>query len=720
EALKAFLDYLGIHGSSQVKITDYLTHPVEKVGNRPAIVAWTLPGQADLSFNANQSDNTHRIPGEAPPHQIVVHPRPERWVAAGWMSPVQGQVEVEAVVRDAHGGCGNGIAWSLHHQRGDHQRVLRSGEFSAGGTATITPMTDLEIKTGDLLSLIIDARDGHHQCDLTVIDLTIREKESPLRQWSLSGDCADSLLAGNPHPDSHGHLEVWHFYSGITRGGGEWKAIPKGSVLDQWLEAPDEATARSLAEKVERLVNNRLSDTASKPNAKLHAQMTSPDGALFARTDFSMIADFVRNDQIPLPPFSVDPALFDEEGNLIIDAPSEIIFDLPVTLFGEGDFVVTGRLHPEDGREGSVQLSTTALPADRLVPGIPLTVHPESQAEKWAFKDFETFRRLFPLGLCYGRVVPIDEVVTLLLFHREDEHLKRLMLSPEDENELDRLWTELRFVSQEAFQLETALEQILEFATQDADPSKFFPLRKPIADKVTRLKEEEITARSSHLDSLVAFAARAFRRPLAGTEDDDLRHLYHQLIGDESMNHSEALSLTLARILSSPAFLYKAETPSAEPGQGPIDAWELATRLSYFLTSSGPDTTLHQAAASGALLDPATLTEQAQRLRKYPRIRRLATEFGCQWLHIHAFDQFDEKSETRFPEFKALRASLYEEAIRFFTDFFQNDRSILSLLDADHSFANADLFSFYGLAKTGEARNWQKVEGLRELGRGGI
>ena len=70
------------------------------------------------------------------------------------------------------------------------------------------------------------------------------------------------------------------------------------------------------------------------------------------------------------------------------------------------------------------------------------------------------------------------------------------------------------------------------------------------------------------------------------------------------------------------------------------------------------------------------------------KTRRLATEFACQWLHIHDFDQLDEKSERHFPTFVGLRGAMYEESIRFFTDLFQNDGSVLEILDADHTFLN--------------------------------
>src|SRR6185503_2153327 len=72
-----------------------------------------------------------------------------------------------------------------------------------------------------------------------------------------------------------------------------------------------------------------------------------------------------------------------------------------------------------------------------------------------------------------------------------------------------------------------------------------------------------------------------------------------------------------------------------------------------------------------------------------------------------------------FPTFRDLRGAMYEESIRFFTDFFTNNRSVLSLLDADHTFLNEALAKHYGI--TGVAGpEWRRVDGIREFGRGGI
>jgi len=102
-----------------------------------------------------------------------------------------------------------------------------------------------------------------------------------------------------------------------------------------------------------------------------------------------------------------------------------------------------------------------------------------------------------------------------------------------------------------------------------------------------------------------------------------------------------------------------------------------------------------------------------------PRVRRLAIEFACQWLHVRDFDTFDEKSDRHFPTFGALRGAMYEEPVRFFTDLFQRDGSVLEILDADHTFLNEALAQHYGIpGVTGE--QWRRVDGVKQYGRGGV
>ncbi len=276
-------------------------------------------------------------------------------------------------------------------------------------------------------------------------------------------------------------------------------------------------------------------------------------------------------------------------------------------------------------------------------------------------------------------------------------------------------------------------------------------MREPIKQRAEEFKKLLVDTQPKHLDAVLKFADGAYRRPLADAEKNELRGLYRKL-REQEIPHNEAIRLTLARVLVAPAFLYRAEKPGPSDKAGPVSDWELATRLSYFLWSSAPDAELRAVAASGKLRKPDVLAAQTRRMLKDERTRRLATEFACAWLHIYDFDELGEKSERHFPTFTGLRGAMYEETIRFFTDLFQNDGSVLNILDADYTFLNADLAKHYGMeeaflrsrreeaqiktrnpkpetrndqslvtsAATNQDDGWLRVDGVKKFSRGGI
>lgn len=331
---------------------------------------------------------------------------------------------------------------------------------------------------------------------------------------------------------------------------------------------------------------------------------------------------------------------------------------------------------------------------------------------------YDEFRRLFPAALCYAQIVPVDEVVTLTQFHREDAHLVRLVLDDAQAAELDRLWAELHFVSEDALTQVDAFEQLWQYATQDADPAAFEPLRQPISERAAAFRALRSAAEPRHLEALARFAERAYRRPLTVDERDELDALYRGLRA-EGQGHAGALRLMLARVLVSPSFLYRAEFPPRGAAPGPVSDWELASRLSYFLWSTAPDEELRASAARGTLHDDLELRAHTKRMLRDPRVRRLAIEFGCAALHIHGFDERGDKSERHFPTFAGLRSAMYEESILFLTDLFQRGGSLLELLAADHTFLNAALAEHYGIPGV-EGDGWRRVDGVGRYSRGGI
>jgi len=206
------------------------------------------------------------------------------------------------------------------------------------------------------------------------------------------------------------------------------------------------------------------------PDAALYRQLSSLGGPLFRGRAASPRNETTGSAKPPSvspgnsPPaagdWGSDPALFGRrpDGNatdpasLCVRAPRAIEFRLPADLVAGCELVTTGILDKESGAEGSVQLEVVAGKAavgTGLVPSevkvsvangpwtsdnrrnsyaAPILVNDTSAARKRIEAALDEFRQLFPAALCYTKIVPVDEVVTLTLFYREDDHLSRLML----------------------------------------------------------------------------------------------------------------------------------------------------------------------------------------------------------------------------------------------------------------------------------------------------
>jgi hypothetical protein len=135
-----------------------------------------------------------------------------------------------------------------------------------------------------------------------------------------------------------------------------------------------------------------------------------------------------------------------------------------------------------------------------------------------------------------------------------------------------------------------------------------------------------------------------------------------------------------------------------------------------------PDEELLAHAAAGDLHRPEVITAQARRMMKDARIRNFAVEFAGHWLDFRRFEEHNGVDRERFPVFdNELRASMFEEPIRFFVDVAQENRPVLNLLYGDYTFVNAALARHYGMTnvKAGPGE-WVRVEHAGDYGRGGL
>ena len=369
---------------------------------------------------------------------------------------------------------------------------------------------------------------------------------------------------------------------------------------------------------------------------------------------------------------------------------------------------------------GGGNLAEQVAKADVGDPHAAQIVHPRVAAER--ARPAAEFRALFPPAVLFQPIIPRDAQGSVFLYRREDEPLRRLLLDEAGRAEIDRLWSELEFVSQQALATPTAYEGLVQYYRKPNDGARIMFFYIQLFEVQIRREEKEfivaqVAAEPRQLEALLAFAARAWRRPIADDEREAILASYHADRKD-GVKHDPAFRATLARVLSSPWFLYRVEQPATGPRWQSVSGDELATRLSFLLWDSIPDDELRAKAAQ--LHDPAVMEEQLRRMLKDGRMRGMAEEFGARWLGVRDFVANHGRSLKHFPEFTPeLRDALAEEPVRFFEDLLVNDRPVADVIAADAVVINDVLAKHYGIpGVTGP--EWRRVENVSAYGRGGF
>lgn len=200
---------------------------------------------------------------------------------------------------------------------------------------------------------------------------------------------------------------------------------------------------------------------------------------------------------------------------------------------------------------------------------------------------------------------------------------------------------------------------------------------------------------------LRSFLPRAFRRPVGDHDVAPYLGIVRERL--KLAECFEAAMLAAYRaVLCSPEFLFLVEAP------GPLDDHALASRLSYFLWRTAPDTTLRLAADRGELRQPNVLRRETERHLASPRAQAFVNDFLDQWLSLRdinatqpdklLFSEFYvEEGGKNIKEDSLIIQSFVEETRLFFTDLLQNDTSLLQLIDSDWTYVNRRLASFYHL-----------------------
>ena len=190
----------------------------------------------------------------------------------------------------------------------------------------------------------------------------------------------------------------------------------------------------------------------------------------------------------------------------------------------------------------------------------------------------------------------------------------------------------------------------------------------------------------------------AYRRPLTAANLGALMSLYD--VGTAEGGFEPGITMALEGILASPHFVFRLEAAPIDAASGvdfPVSDLALASRLSFFLWASGPDSELIRVASEDRLAHPAELERQVRRMLADPRAEALATRFAAQWLRLPDLDGIHPDVRT-YPDFdEQLKAAMRRETELFFYNLVKEDRSLLELFTADYTFVNERLAKHYGV-----------------------
>ncbi len=248
------------------------------------------------------------------------------------------------------------------------------------------------------------------------------------------------------------------------------------------------------------------------------------------------------------------------------------------------------------------------------------------------------------------------------------------------------------------------------------------PSRKKIFSCYPANNDEELGCAEQILSDL---ARQAFRRRVTDEDLAPLMAFYENGLAEGGFEMG--IQKGVMAILASTKFLYRAEPlpENAQPGQTfPVSDIELASRLSFFLWGRGPDEELITLAETSNLSHPEVLSEQIERMLADPRARSLTENFAAQWLRMDMVDAIDPDPRL-FPDFdNDLRNSFKTELTMFIDSILRGDRSVLDLLDANHTYLDERLARHYGIPGV-RGTDFRRIElddnnrwGL--LGKGGL
>ena len=244
----------------------------------------------------------------------------------------------------------------------------------------------------------------------------------------------------------------------------------------------------------------------------------------------------------------------------------------------------------------------------------------------------------------------------------------------------------------------TALPHLREFAvtgpTRVTGVSESISRQRIFTCRPTAASEEASCA----AEILRRLALQAYRGSVPGDDLADLLRFFQE--GRAKGDFESGIRLAVQAMLASPRFIFRMEQAPQTLRAGrvyPISDLDLASRLSFFLWGTLPDTDLIAAASNGSLKTLAGLERQWRRMLADRRAEALATRFAAQWLRLQDIEK-NRPDPLLYPQWDDTLADAFRrETELFFDSLVREDRNVLDLITADYTFVNERLARHYDI-----------------------
>jgi len=675
----------------------FLTERRDSNGGRSELKSWSLGSEPSVFVNSGAEPVS--VWTRLPARSVFVHPGPKRNVAIAWTSPTGGELLVTGRISDAHPTGGDGVSFELSQIA---SAELGEALAELGRGASSLPDAGLP---PDILAYVQEMW-RESTTDAAPVLAAIKAMQDLLFQGNYRKNAALAVGNGFPAWEPIRRIVARERVQGAAR-----------EPLFRLVSLPAQPDTYVVWDRL-RLEGGDGPQLVFAEHPELRAAIEEAAGLKFGQHPQGRTVPATALVTAAGAEIVMDLRKLPSELQAALTLPRFLRADVSLEEASPETAVVQAFLIAATGGGGNL-----AEPVARATAGDALAaqiVHPRVVSER--ARSAAEFRALFPPAVLFQPIIPRDAQGSVFLYRREDEPLRRLLLDDAGRAEIDRLWSELEFVSEQALATPIAYAGLVQYYRKPNDGARimFFYIQEfeeQIKREESALLAAQVAAEPRQLDALLAFASRAWRRSLIPEEREAILAAY-QADRNEGLKHDPAFRATLARVLASPWFLYRVEQPAAGVRWQPVSGDELATRLSFLLWDSLPDDELRVNAAG--LHEPAVMEQQLRRMLRDARVRGMAEEFGARWLGVRDFSMNHGRNLQQFPEFTPeLRDALADEPVRFFEDLLMNDRPVADVISADAVVINDVLARHYGIPGVTGA-NWRRVENVSSHGRGGF